>query len=69
MTHVSAVQRIDGEQELDMKGFADKLGPLLSEDVTPTEMMQLFMKIDADCGGTIDWQGLSPCTRRLSTQC
>jgi hypothetical protein len=38
-----------------MDAFAEKLGPYLSDNLDSTHFAQLFMKIDADCGGTIDW--------------
>lgn len=44
----------DGTGELDMEEFALKLGPYLGDN-SDTELAQLFMKIDADCGGTVDW--------------
>eukprot|EP00884_Botryococcus_braunii_P023542 jgi/Botrbrau1/9872/Bobra.0080s0007.1 len=45
----------DDGGELDMEAFAEKLGPYLNQNLDPTRLAQLFMKIDADCGGTIDW--------------
>jgi hypothetical protein len=45
----------EGAGELDMDAFAEKLGPYLSDNMDSTHFAQLFMKIDADCGGTIDW--------------
>ena len=41
--------------ELTIEEFREKIGPHLGPGTTQTEMDQLFMKIDADCGGTIDW--------------
>lgn len=45
----------EGTGELDMTSFKAKLAPHLGQDFTDTELQQLFMKIDADCGGTVDW--------------
>jgi len=33
----------------------EKLGPHLGGNLTRDQIMQLFMKIDADAGGTVDW--------------
>lgn len=38
-----------------MEAFKRTLGPYLVQNLDPTRLAQLFMKIDADCGGTIDW--------------
>lgn len=38
-----------------MASFKVKLAPHLGQDFTDTQLQQLFMKIDADCGGTVDW--------------
>lgn len=46
----------DGSGELDPDEFYEKLGPYLGEGLRPAAVSQLFMRIDADCGGTIDWQ-------------
>ncbi|KAL4852837.1 WD repeat-containing protein 64 [Chlorella vulgaris] len=46
----------DGSGELDPQEFYDKLGPFLGPNLSPTQVAQLFMRIDADCGGTIDWE-------------
>ena len=41
--------------ELTIEEFREKIGPHLGPGTTLTDMDQLFMKIDADCGGTVDW--------------
>ena len=41
--------------ELTIEEFREKIGPHLGPSTSQTEMDQLFMKIDADCGGTVDW--------------
>lgn len=46
----------DGSGELDPDEFYEQLGPYLGEGLPPAAVSQLFMRIDADCGGTIDWQ-------------
>lgn len=46
----------DGSGELDPDEFYEKLGPYLGQKLSPAAVSQLFMRIDADCGGTIDWQ-------------
>ena len=45
----------EGTGELDMKTFKEKMAPHLGQGITDAELVQLFMKIDADCGGTVDW--------------
>ncbi|KAG2439805.1 hypothetical protein HYH02_010440 [Chlamydomonas schloesseri] len=50
----------DGSGELDIEEFCDKLGPYLGDVVgyplkSREDVRQLFMKIDADAGGTVDW--------------
>lgn len=45
----------DGSGELDIDEFCEKLGPYLGKDLTRTQVAQLFLKIDADAGGTVDW--------------
>lgn len=45
----------DGTGELDINDFVEKLGPHLGKDLTKAQITQLFMKIDADAGGTVDW--------------
>ncbi len=45
----------DGSGELDIEEFCDKLGPHLGQGLTRTQIAQLFLKIDADAGGTVDW--------------
>lgn len=45
----------DGSGELDIGEFCAKLGPHLGVNLKPQQAAQLFMKIDADAGGTVDW--------------
>ena len=45
----------DGSGELDVDEFCAKLGPHLGVNLKPQQVAQLFMKIDADAGGTVDW--------------
>ena len=45
----------DGSGELDIDEFCAKLGPHLGVNLKPQQVAQLFMKIDADAGGTVDW--------------
>ncbi len=55
----------DGSGELDIDEFCTKLGPHLGVNLKRQQVAQLFLKIDADAGGTVDWwvllqqQGLS----------
>jgi hypothetical protein len=49
----------DGSGELDIDEFCEQLGPYLGKDLTKEEVNQLFMKIDADAGGTVDWDEFS----------
>jgi hypothetical protein len=46
----------DGSGELDIDEFCEKLGPHLGGNLTEMEIRQLFLKIDADAGGTVDWE-------------
>ncbi|KAJ9529394.1 hypothetical protein QJQ45_013762 [Haematococcus lacustris] len=46
----------DGSGELDIDEFTEKLGPHLGGNLTREAITQLFMKIDADAGGTVDWE-------------
>ena len=41
--------------ELDAESFNEKLGPTFGAGLSKAALAQLFMKIDADCGGTVDW--------------
>jgi len=41
--------------ELDADSFNEKLGPTFGAGLSKAALAQLFMKIDADCGGTVDW--------------
>lgn len=45
----------DGSGELDIDEFVEKLGPHLGGGLTVPQIRQLFLKIDADAGGTVDW--------------
>eukprot|EP00775_Hariotina_reticulata_P009116 gene9116-9285_t len=45
----------DGSGELDIDEFCAKLGPHLGVNLRRQQVAQLFMKIDADAGGTVDW--------------
>lgn len=45
----------DGSGELDINEFCEKLGPHLGGNLSVDQIKQLFMKIDADAGGTVDW--------------
>lgn len=49
----------DGSGELDCEEFCEQLGPYLGKGLSKQQIMQLFMKIDADCGGTVDWDEFS----------
>jgi hypothetical protein len=46
----------DGSGELDINEFAEKLGPYLGGNLSIDAIKQLFLKIDADAGGTVDWE-------------
>ena len=52
-----ACQQADGG-ELDADGFNQKLGPTFGAGLSDAALAQLFMKIDADCGGTVSWSVL-----------
>jgi hypothetical protein len=45
----------DGSCELDPAEFVRRLGCYFGNKLSGTALAQLFMKIDADCGGTISW--------------
>lgn len=47
----------DGSGELDMDEFVNRLGPHLGANISKSALSQVFMKIDADCGGTVSWYG------------
>jgi hypothetical protein len=55
--HTSNLQAADedGSGELDIDEFCSQLGPHLGFNLRPQQVAQLFMKIDADAGGTVDW--------------
>jgi hypothetical protein len=53
--HVDQAADEDGSGELDIDEFCAKLGPHLGVNLKPQQVAQLFMKIDADAGGTVDW--------------
>ena len=40
---------------MEEEAFVDKLGPYFGEGVTRAELLQLFTRIDADCGGSVSW--------------
>jgi Ca2+-binding EF-hand superfamily protein len=42
-----------------MGEFCDQLGPYLGKNLSKEEVEQLFMKIDANAGGTVDWNEFS----------
>lgn len=45
------LQEASGDDgDISVEVFTEKLGPLLGEGVEKSELLQLFMKIDADCG-------------------
>ena len=54
-THMQEADE-DGSGELDPDEFYEKLGPYLGQNLKHSQVAQLFMRIDADCGGTIDWE-------------
>ena len=45
----------DEAGELSQEEFFDKLSPFLGPRISREDMAQTFMKIDADCGGTVNW--------------
>jgi len=51
-----ALQTADGETagRYDMDTFKAKMAPHLAP-VTGTELEQMFMKIDGECEGKVDW--------------
>lgn len=55
------VQNADGEGtgELTIEEFCEQLGPYLGNNLSKQQVTQLFMKIDADAGGTVDWDEFS----------
>ncbi|KAK9843929.1 hypothetical protein WJX84_008712 [Apatococcus fuscideae] len=46
----------DGSGELTQEEFFEKLSPLLGTTTSRKDLAETFMKIDADCGGTVDWE-------------
>ena len=60
----------DGSGELDPGEFYEKLGPYLGQALSEAQVALLFMRIDADCGGTIDWEvGAGGCWRGAGGCC
>jgi hypothetical protein len=39
--------------------FCERLAPLLSQHMSREQVAQLFMKIDSNVGGTVDWDEFS----------
>ena len=55
--------------ELDADSFNEKLGPTFGAGLSKAALAQLFMKIDADCGGTVDWWAICPCCAAVRERC
>ena len=45
----------DGSGELDLERWCARVGPHLGARVGRRQAAELFLKIDADCGGTVSW--------------
>lgn len=45
----------DGGNDLDEKEFIEHFGDVIGKGMNPKQLRSLFMKIDADAGGTVDW--------------
>lgn len=39
-----------------MQEFCERIAPLLGNHRSREEVAQLFMKIDSNAGGTVDWE-------------
>ena len=52
----------DDSGELSQDEFFDKLSPFLGPRISRDDVAQTFMKIDADCGGTVNWCDLLRCS-------
>jgi uncharacterized metal-binding protein len=59
----------DGSGELDIDEFCAKLGPHLGVNLKRQQVAQLFMKIDADAGGTVDWCAPQLCSNIALVGC
>ena len=46
---------IDKGGELDIDEFTDAFGSILAKNMNPKQLNQLFMKIDADSNGSVEW--------------
>lgn len=57
------------EEELSMDAFAEQLGPHLGVADQDGRLAQLFMQIDADCGGTVDWCAEHDCCAEQFQRC
>ena len=53
----AAFERADTDQggSLDMEEFLEAFGGVLGENLTTTQLIHLFMKIDANSDGSVDW--------------
>eukprot|EP00924_Labyrinthula_sp_SR-Ha-C_P006274 snap_masked-scaffold_31-processed-gene-1.44-mRNA-1 protein AED:1.00 eAED:1.00 QI:0/0/0/0/1/1/6/0/949 len=45
----------DGENGLDMNEFVDAFGQILGKNLSKQQLINLYMKIDANSDGTVDW--------------
>lgn len=61
LTHIMSIKEafdsadIDKEGSLSLEEFTLAFGKILGKGMTAKELEQLFMKIDADSGGSVDW--------------
>ena len=53
----AAFERADTDQggSLDMEEFLEAFGGVLGENLTTTQLIHLFMKIDTNSDGSVDW--------------
>jgi Ca2+-binding EF-hand superfamily protein len=46
---------VDGGNDLDETEFIEHFGDVIGKGMKGKELKMLFMKIDADAGGSVDW--------------
>jgi Ca2+-binding EF-hand superfamily protein len=46
---------IDGGGELDLEEFIEAFGDIIGKGMSLKQLRQLFMRIDADSNGTVEW--------------
>eukprot|EP00948_MAST-09A_sp_MAST-9A-sp1_P002549 g2549.t1 len=56
LDNLSKIQEMFGErEELNEEDFVEQFGEILGDNLTAQQLTHLFMKIDANSDGTVDW--------------